>query len=470
MDNIILEDRLVGKTDRELTPDVALQIGVALGTYLGKNSTIITSRDFRTDCRMLKRALTAGLMAAGANTIDFHAAITPITQFAIKRFGASAGVAITSGLGPQDEITIRIFDSTGVEWSKEQLKQIFQIWNQKKVYRASPEEVGQLSYVPDASTIYQSALNRFINIDEIAKSRFRVVLDCALGPASIIAPSLFSKAGCDVVALNSYQPVHIAEVLPNTASLLKVSQTIIATNADVGIVFDVEGNRVVFLDSDGNFISPDEIATLFLKKKISRRKGIIAVNNSLSRSIEQIIKNEDGPRIERVAAAPGTIASCLRDAHGLFGASDQGEYMFPAFSLESDGILASLMMLELLANEKKALSELLSDIPRFPVVRYDLPCRKEETTLIIDMIRETAYEDVFFIDTLVGVKLVFPKRGWVHIRPSLKRDTLVLSAEAEKFSDTDTLLKKAEEYVRTILKELRSKPKNKKVYESCSQN
>jgi len=419
---------------------------------------------------MLKRALTAGIMAAGANTIDFHAAITPITQFAIKRFGANAGVAVTSGHGPQDNITIRIFDSTGVEWSKEQLKHIIQIWSQNKVYRASPEEVGRLSYVSDAPTIYQTALNRYININTIAKSRFRVVLDCALGPASIIAPSLYSKASCDVIALNSYQPVHIAEILPNTASVLKVSQTIIATNADVGIVFDVEGNRVVFLDSYGNFITPDDIAILFLKKKVSRRKGIIAVNNSLSRSIEQIIKNEDGPRIERVAAAPGTIASCLRDAHGLFGASDQGEYMFPAFSLESDGILASLMLLELLANEEAYLSDLLSDIPRFPVVRYDLPCYEDEIAHVINKIRDTAYEEAYFIDTLVGCKLVFPKHGWVHIRPSLKRDTLVLSAEAEKFSDTDTLLKKAEEYVRTILKELRTNPKNKKVYESISQN
>ncbi|MFQ5821587.1 MAG: hypothetical protein ACE5I5_16510 [Candidatus Heimdallarchaeota archaeon] len=456
MENIILGDRLVGKTDRELTPDVALQIGVALGTYLGKNSTIITSRDFRTDCRMLKRALTAGLMAAGANTIDFHAAITPITQFAIKRFGANAGVVVTSGHGPQDNITIRIFDSTGVEWSKEQLMQIFQIWNQNKVYRASPEEVGQLSHVPDAPTIYQTALNRYINIDKIAKSRFRVVLDCALGPVSIIAPSLYSKACCDVIALNSYQPVHIAEVLPNTASVLKVSQTIIATNADVGIVFDVEGNRVIFLDSYGNFITPDDIATIFLKKKVSRRKGIIAVSNSVSRSIEQIIKNEDGPQIERVAATPGTIASCLRDAHGLLGASDQGEYMFPAFSLESDGILASLMLLEILASEETSLSELLSDIPRFPVVRYDLPCHEDETTQIIDKIRNTTYDEAYFVDTLFGNKLVFPKRGWVHIRPSLKRDTLVLSAEAEEFSDTDTLLRKAEEYVRSILKDLRS--------------
>ncbi len=405
---------------------------------------------------MLKRALTAGLMAAGANTIDFHAAITPITQFAIKRFGANAGVAVTSGHGPQDNITIRIFDSTGVEWSKEQLKQIIQIWNQNKVYRASPEEVGRLSYVPDAPTIYQTALNRYININDIAKSRFRVVIDCALGPTSIIAPSLYSKANCDVIALNSYQPVHIAEILPNTASVLKVSQTIIATNADVGIIFDVEGNRVVFLDSYGDFITPDDIAILFLKKKISRRKGIIAVNISLSRSIEQIIKNKDGPRIKRVAAAPGTIASCLRDAHGIFGASDQGEYMFPAFSLESDGILASLMLLELLANEETSLSELLSDIPRFPIVRYDFSCYEDEITHIINKIRDTAYEEAYFMDTLVGCKLVFPKHGWVHIRPSLKSDTLVLSAEAEEKSDTNMLLKKAEKYVRVILKDLHS--------------
>ncbi|MFQ6125474.1 MAG: hypothetical protein ACE5R6_12855 [Candidatus Heimdallarchaeota archaeon] len=458
MKNIIVGDRLVGKTNKELTPDFALQIGVALGTYLGKNSTIITSRDFRTDSRMLKRALTAGLMAAGVNTIDFHAAITPITQFAIKRFGANAGVAITSGHGPQDHITIRIFDSTGVEWSIKQLKQISQIWNQNKVYRACPEEIGQLSYVPDVPTIYQTALNRYININKIAKSRFRVVLDCALGPASIIAPSLYSKAGCDVIALNSYQPAQIAEVLPNTASVRKVSQTIIATNADVGIMFDVEGNRVVFMDSYGNFITPDYMATLFLQKKVSRRKGIIAVSNSVSRSIEQIIENKDGPQIERVVATPGTIASCLRDAHGLFGASDQGEYMFPAFSLESDGILASLMLLEILASEETSLSELLTDIPRFPVVRYDFPCHEDELAQVINKIRNTDYENAYSVNTLVGVKLVFPKWGWVHIRPSLKRDTLVLSAEAEEFSNTDTLLKKAEEYVRVVLNELRSKP------------
>jgi len=460
METILHGAQISGKANLELKPDIAVRIGLALGTFLGKNSTVVTSRDFRPDCRMLKRALTAGLMATGVNTIDFHAAITPLLQFAIKRFGTNAGVAITSGHGSQDRILIRIFDSTSVEMSKDQITQILQLLEPENFYRVTPDNVGQLSYVHDAFTIYQTALNRFIDSEEIKKSKFRVVIDSALGPTSNIAPSLFSKANCDVIALNSYQPAHIPEILPNPESVRKVSQTIVATTADLGIVFDVGGNRVIFLDNSGNLIHPDDLVCFFLQNRIldKGKKGSIVISDSISQSVEPLLKSEEEHlKLERVISTPGKIATRLRDVHGLFGASDQGEYMFPNFSLESDGILAAMVLLEMMARDDRSLSERLADIPKFPVVRYNVPCRSDFVGQMFDVFRENSPQGTYSIDTLIGVKFVFPKCGWVHIHPSLTRDNLVLSAEAEKFSETDKILKQAKEFVNEIIGKLKTK-------------
>ena len=116
------ESRIVGLVDDVLIPEVAVKLGLAIGTFFGKKSVIAASRDHRSDSHMIKRALSGGLMATGIDILDLHAAPTSTLQFIVRRFGCDGGLSFTGGHYLDGEISIRILDGSGNELAKEDLE------------------------------------------------------------------------------------------------------------------------------------------------------------------------------------------------------------------------------------------------------------------------------------------------------------------------------------------------------------
>ena len=172
---LIDESRIVGLVEDNLISEVAVKIGLAIGTYFGHRSVIVTGRDFRSDSHMIKRAISSGLMATGIEILDLHAAPTSTVQFIVRRFGCDGGISYTGAHYLDGEISIRLLSSTGNELNKEELEKIVEIADKSKFNRVNTKhEIGSIEPIENAMQVYQNGLLSFIHKKSISKPGFRV--------------------------------------------------------------------------------------------------------------------------------------------------------------------------------------------------------------------------------------------------------------------------------------------------------
>ncbi|UCE13339.1 MAG: hypothetical protein JSV04_14285, partial [Candidatus Heimdallarchaeota archaeon] len=261
IESLAKSGRISGFSNIELTPELAALLGSAMGTYLGPNAVVMIGRDYRRDTRMLKRSFSGGLLATGIELIDLHGIPTSILQFSVRRFGADAGVMMTRSHNLAGMVSIKLFDSSGIEFENKQVQKIVKIAKSGELRRVSPPEVGWIS-VADAMKIYDRALAGFFakNVDSMKKANLKVVVDCACGPVSRIIPDLLNEFGCEVITVNAHRPRNPL-FLPNPDSLVRLRETVRALNADLGIALDAEARHAIIIDSQGRIRTAEETAS-----------------------------------------------------------------------------------------------------------------------------------------------------------------------------------------------------------------
>ncbi|MHA2089878.1 MAG: hypothetical protein ACW98K_03385 [Candidatus Kariarchaeaceae archaeon] len=457
--NKLIGERIVGGFN-ELRPEISATLGGAVGSWLKNKATIAIARDFRADSRMMKRAFTAGLMSTGVSALDFHGVPTPLLQFYIRRFGADAGVMFTSGHYEGDKTGIRIFDETGAELTSKKLSEIRKILVSHKIRRVPPAEMTDISDATGAIDVYIAAIKNIINRETVSKSKFRVVIDAALGPVSYVLPNILTDMNVDVIAINSFNPKIIPKNLPNSESLVSLAKTVKANDADLGVAFDVEGSRVVICDENGTLRSSDRIAAGLAARVVQQSRGVMVISESMSKSIENIVESygEGKQRVYRIRDQPGAIAKAIRENQAMFGASDTGSFWAPAFTVDSDGIFTSLKLLELLAAEERPLSRYLESLPQLPNNHREIfvPSSTENhlyafLEYIKDYPEELGYK--YAIDALSGTKIMFEK-GWVNVAPSsMDPKTVHMTSEADPFNVSNQYMNAVQQKIDLFSKE-----------------
>jgi len=444
---LIKDGRIIAEANTELTPEKSAILGVSLGTFLMRSldryGTVITGRDSRNDCRMLKRSFIAGLMSAGFDVMDFHEAPAPMVHFAVRRFGTDCGAMFSSSHYSPGNVSIKLYDSAGIEFSVEKLREVARIYeNLEKVSRASPSEIGKISVIEQARNVYANALKKFVDSKMIKEKKLSVVVDCALGPSSLMLPALLSELNCDVIALNSYTPgIHQTKYfLPNIKSFQILSQTVTTYGADLGVAYDSDADRAIFADEKGNLIEPDDILILFALSEIARYGGkkktgnlttssTVVVSETTTKRIDEILEKQ-GIRVYRASLLPGEISNSIRKNRAMLGGTDQGGFIWPSFSHEYDGMLATINMLEILAKTQKPLSKLVKKVSQ-PVISGTIIKGKPKTweEAISELMKQYPKR---CIDTLLGVKILDETgKGWVRIKPALKEKAYILTAESK---------------------------------------
>lgn len=452
----IVSRRIVGIANQGLTPERASTLGAALGTHLGPDSVVVSCRDFRSDSRMVKRAFASGLMSTGIDVLDLHATSLPILQFALKRFGASAAVSFCGEHYSPEAIRLRIFDSNGAEVGSKNVPGLMGPIDENKLHRTSTANIGKILATENTETIYRSALLNFVNHEQISKRRMKCVIDCALGPSSLLFPSILSYLGVQVVTLNAYAPTHVPETLPNPSSLATLEKTVLATNADLGVALDIEGGRMILVDETGSLVGPDITTALYITERCRQqpKKGSVIITETTSMILPDTLYD---CRIERVRSIqPGSVARKIRDSRAFAGGTDKGQLYFPSFIPESDAFLSVLWILEILATKEKSLSETISPIAaRSPAVSKEIPAAERDLAKILQGIYKFCNapgqrDDIFAIDTVCGIKIIFLEekkskqeaermKGWVHLHPGSRPNRVTLIIETREDYNANNL-------------------------------
>ena len=416
------DSRIVGLVDEILIPELAVKLGLAIGTFFGKKSVIATSRDHRSDSHMIKRALSGGLMATGVDILDLHAAPTSTLEFIVRRFGCDGGLSFTGGHYLDGETSIRILDGSGNELEKTDLEKITEIAELGTYRRVKKNEIGTIEPIENAMEVYKNALATFIDKKVFINKNFRVVLDLSLGPASLSVPAVFSELNIDIISINSHRSNIINKegvLFPNPLSLKRVSDSVKAVNADIGAIIDVEGVKVVFVDDKGKIYLPEDTAAFLIYQSLKKRQGNIILSELFTRQFDEIIKSVGG-QIIRATDLPGDIGRLLNSERAVIGATDNGKIYNPIWGAETDGALSTLTLLSILALNRRSLSDMMQEFEGMKS-KAEIVSRMESNLTLpdnfsqLDFFRAVRHKRNFHVrDSLIGIKFTGEKGGICH--------------------------------------------------------
>ncbi|ANF22616.1 phosphoglucosamine mutase [Thermococcus piezophilus] len=432
--------------NEKLTPELALNVGRALGTYLD-GGTVVVGKDTRTSGEMLKKAVISGLLSAGVDVINIGLAPTPLTGFAIKLYGADAGVTITASHNPPEYNGIKVWQANGMAYTPEMEAELETIIDSGSFRKASWNEIGALRTADPKEEYIKAALDMV----EL-KGSYTVVIDSGNGAGSILSPYLQRELGNKVISLNSHPSgFFVRELEPNAKSLAMLAKTVKVMKADIGIAHDGDADRIGVVDDQGNFVEYEVMLSLisgYTLRKFGKGKIVTTVDAGFA--LDDYVRPLGG-EVLRTRVGDVAVADELAKHGGIFGGEPSGTWIIPQWNLTPDGIFAGALVLEMI-DRLGPISELAKDVPRYVTLRAKIPCPNEKKAKAMGIIVREAlnsfdYERIIDID---GVRI---ENGdwWILFRPSGTEPIMRITLEAHTEEKARALMEKAKGLVKDAI-------------------
>ena len=433
-----------GVSNEDMSPELALKLGKAIGTFFQGN--IIIATDTRTSNEMLKNAVIAGLISTGCNVFDAKIAPSPALQYYVKNSDADAGVIITASHNPPEFNGIKVIDKDGVELSRNKEKEIEKIYFNEKFVRVAWNELGKV-YDVDILDFYIEGILSLINEDEIRKKNFKVVLDCCNGAACFTMPYLVSQVA-KVITLNAQPDGNFPgrQPEPTPESIRELMKAVKEFDADLGVAYDGDADRAIFVDENGNFVYGDKSLAIMAGFKVEKKCGKVVTPVSTSSCVEEYVKAKGGEIVYTKVGAP-IVARKMLEINAVFGGEENGGLIFPEHQFCRDGGMATMAMLELLAIKNKKLSELVEKVPKYYLIKTKVKCNNKKE--VMEKLKEKI--DAKKFDFTDGIKAFFDN-GWVLIRPSGTEPIIRIYAEGKSQKDAEKIAEKYKKMVEKMAK------------------
>lgn len=431
-----------GITNESMTSEIALSLGKAIGSYFQGN--IIIATDTRTSNEMLKSAVVSGLISTGCNVFDAKIAPSPALQYYVKNSDADGGVIITASHNPPEFNGIKVVDSDGSELAREKEEEIEKIYFGKKFKKAGWNEIGKVFDI-DILDFYIEGILSLIEVEKIREKELKIVVDCGNGAGCYTMPYLLSQIA-NVITLNAQPDGNFPgrNPEPSVENLKDLMKTVKASEADLGIAYDGDADRAIFVDENGNFIYGDKTLALIAGYKVEEKGGIVVTPVSTSSCVEDYVKSKGGKVLYTKVGAP-VVARKMIETSAVFGGEENGGLIFPEHQYCRDGGMASVSVVELIAKKERKISELIKEIPSYGMVKTKVKCA-ESAKIMERLKKEISGNKIDYTD---GIKAYFDE-GWVLIRPSGTEPIIRIYAES---ADEEKAKEIAERY-KEIIKEM----------------
>ena len=367
-------DGIRGEANRELTVDKALRLGYALGYYLKNNNPneekikVIMGSDTRISGYMLRSALTAGLTSMGIY-IDFVGVIpTPGVAYITKIKNAKAGIMISASHNPAKDNGIKIFNSEGYKLSDEIENQIEDYMDNLDEILANPlagDKVGKFKYAEDEYFQYKNYLTQCV---EGNFKDMKIVLDTANGAAYRTAKDVFLDLRAELVVINDAPNGRNINVKCGSTHPEILAKVVVGYEADLGLAYDGDADRLIAVDKFGNVIDGDKIIgilSLGMKQngKLKNNKVVTTVMSNIG--FEKYLK-ENNIELLRANVGDRYVLEKMIAEDVVIGGEQSGHIILKDYATTGDGVLSSLKLVEVIRNTGKDLHELVSAIKDAP--------------------------------------------------------------------------------------------------------
>lgn len=436
-----------GKFDM-LNPELALKLAKAIGRYF-KSGKILVARDGRLTGECLKCAVISGLESVGCEVIDLDYASAPTAEFMIKKLSANGLIIITASHNPPEWNALKVVDGTGVTVSKERGEEIEKLMNGNN---ADWNSVKPSTKYTNATRDHIDAILKMMDVAAVRKRKPKIVLDCGNGMAALIAPQLFVELGCEAILLNEKVdgnfPGRPSE--PTEANVSGLIKAVKKNEADGGIAWDGDGDRVIFVDENGAFIVGDKV--LALCECLKLRKGNIlssvVTTVATSKVVEDVAAEYGCNTIYTKIGAPYLSEEVLR-TNAIIGGEEVGGVIWPELSLAKDGFFTGAKMAEMLCEKK--LSEWVEEIPTYFNEKTKIECNDDGKRKIVQGMKEYAEKKKLTVVSVDGVRINFTD-SWVIVRASGTENYVRVFAEAKTKEKAKKLMEEYKKIAEGLLK------------------
>jgi phosphoglucosamine mutase len=440
-------DGVRGVANKDLTAELAVDLAIAaahilgeIGAFAGHRPKAIVGQDSRASGDFLEAAVVAGLTSAGVDVYRVGVLPTPAISYLVKESGADLGVMISASHNPMPDNGIKFFARGGDKLADSVEAQIEahlgEPWD-----RPTGKDVGRIINDDSAKQKYLSHLLATINTD---LAGLKVVVDCANGAASFVAPLAYEKAGAKVTAISATPTGWNINENCGSTHLENLISEVKKTGADLGVAHDGDADRCLLIDHQGQVIDGDYILMILANALMSENKlnkktvvGTVMSNLGFVNAMEA-----DGVAVVKTAVGDRYVLENMLVNNYSLGGEQSGHVILREFSNTGDGLLTALQVMQVVAKSKKSLSELASKMQKYPQVLINVKDVKREKLAASNKIS----------DYIADQEKTLGGNGRILVRASGTESLIRVMVEAKEMQTAQKIADSLAELVRSELK------------------
>ena len=381
-----------------MTPEMAMKIGQAVSCILqkkGHQPRIVIGKDTRLSGYMLESALVAGITSMGADAITIGPFPTPGIAFMTTNLDADAGIVISASHNPFEDNGIKIFSKAGFKLTDEQEINIEELIFSEKISDklSEPADLGKAYRETDALGRYIVFLKQTFP-KNLSLEGMKIIIDCANGATYKVAPLLFKEMRADLVSLNTSPDGMNINLNCGALHTEGLAKKVLEFNADIGLAFDGDGDRLIVVDEKGSIVSGDQVMAICTEdlKTEGMLKNNILVTTVMSNMGLSIALEKMGVEQAKSKVGDRYVLEEMQKKDAVIGGEDSGHIIFLDHHTAGDGILSALQLLAVIKKKNKPVSELAKVMKVFPQVTVNVNVKSkpplEEQREIMDTIKE----------------------------------------------------------------------------------
>ncbi|MDT4968013.1 MAG: phosphomannomutase [Acidobacteriota bacterium] len=425
-----------GVVGGSLTPTLLTRFAQAFGTYVGTGAIVI-GRDTRTSGEMVRQAVAAGLISTGCRVIDLDICPVPTVQLLVRQLGARGGIAITASHNPAEWNALKFVNSAGLFLTGAQARQLLDIYHQGEYVKATGAEMRSMEPLTGALDLHIKAIMDALGPLPTGQRRMRVAIDSCNGAGSIIAPRLLQELGADCFPINTTPdglfPRGAEPVRENLGALC---QAVLDDRADVGFAQDMDADRLAVVSERGIAIGEEYTLVLAARRVLAKERGAIVANLSTTHVLDALARDFNCP-IYRSRIGEANVTEEMQRHDAVIGGEGNGGVIYPRINYARDSLVGMALILHLLAETGRTVTELLSELPRSCMIKEKLNCRSDKISRVLKAVREEYAQHP--LDTRDGIKVIMPD-GWFLVRGSNTEPIIRLVAEADTAANARRLI------------------------------
>jgi len=428
-----------GVYGESLNPQVVQKYSASFGIHqkqaYGKGK-IIVGRDSRTTGVAMLSTIVSALLSVGLDVVDLGIVSTPTVLLAVEDSDAIGGISITASHNPPEWNAMKFVDQDGMFLSADKAARFLQLVD-AEIDWVDWQEIGQLTGDAEASRHIDKILDiPYLDLAKIRARKFRVVLDSVNGAGAAISPKLLEALGCEVISINEAPTgifAHPAE--PLNQNLRQLEEAVREHKADLGFATDPDVDRLSIVSDQGYCIGEELSVVLCQCFVLPKNKGDIVVNLSTS-MLSDDIAAKYGVKVHRTKVGEINVGKKMQAIGSPIGGEGNGGIICPEVHYTRDAPAGMALILGLLAESGKSISELVAELPKYYFAKDKVelePARMDSAMAKVPEILK-GYE----IDDQDGIKGVGDKH-WIHIRKSGTEPIIRVYVESDSQARSDAI-------------------------------